>query len=251
MKPEYIKATICKNEEIAPNIFSLWVETNQSEKDILPGQFYMLKADHIEPLLPRPISVCSVESGKIEFLYEAVGRGTKIFSTLSKGDKVNIMGPLGNGFPIEEAKGKVAIVSGGIGIAPMKELVKRLKAMEEVKKIHIYAGFRDKSYLIEELKGLSEEINIATDSGKEGYKGFVTEIIDYSNYDLVFCCGPEPMMLKVVNQCRAQGVKVYVSMEKHMACGVGACLVCTCKTKEGNKRTCKDGPVFLGETLVV
>ncbi len=249
MSANFTKVKVIKNEEIYNNIFSLCVELNEDAENLLPGKFYMLKSEDTETLLPRPISICSFDLNKLEFLYEVVGKGTKSFSTLSKGDYINIIGPLGNGFSVDEAKGNIAIISGGIGIAPMKELIKRLKDSKDVKTIHLYSGFREEPYFMESFKDTADTIYIATDNGKEGYKGFITDIVDYKSYDLVFCCGPLPMMKKVARSCKKYEVKSYISMESHMACGVGACLVCTCKTKSGNKRTCKDGPVFLGETL--
>ncbi|WP_029453318.1 dihydroorotate dehydrogenase electron transfer subunit [Clostridium algidicarnis] len=249
MSANFTKVKVIKNDEVYNNIFSLCVELNEDAENLLPGKFYMLKLEDTETLLPRPISICSFNSNKLEFLYEVVGKGTKSFSTLSTGEYINIIGPLGNGFPANEAKGKIAVISGGIGIAPMKELIKRLKDSKDVQTIHLYSGFREEPYFMESFKDTADTIYIATDSGKEGYKGFITDIVDYKSYDLVFCCGPLPMMKKVAQSCKECGVKSYISMEGHMACGVGACLVCTCKTKEGNKRTCKDGPIFLGETL--
>ena len=109
-----------------------------------------------------------------------------------------------------------------------------------------YGGYRDDVYLQDVLLKYVDEIRLSTNSGKYGHKGFITDILELSKYDTVLCCGPSVMMEKVVSMCKEKGINVYVSMEKHMACGVGACLVCTCKTKSGNKRTCKDGPVFNG-----
>jgi len=147
---------------------------------------------------------------------------------------------------LEEDYGKVALVSGGIGTAPMLELSKKLREKKKDIKMDLYAGFRDDIYLIDEINEFVDKSFVSTNTGKYGHKGFVTEILDVDKYDTVLCCGPEVMMKKVIEICKEKQVKVYVSMEKHMACGVGACLVCTCKTKDGNKRTCKDGPVFDG-----
>ncbi|MGL4663827.1 MAG: dihydroorotate dehydrogenase electron transfer subunit, partial [Clostridium butyricum] len=152
----------------------------------------------------------------------------------------------GNGFDLDKDYGKVALVAGGIGTAPMFELAKRLRAKSNNEVIDLYCGFRDDVYLVDDFKPYVNEIKVSTNTGSHGHKGFVTELINVEKYDTVLCCGPEVMMKKVIEMCKEKNVKVYVSMEKHMACGVGACLVCTCKTKEGNKRTCKDGPVFDG-----
>ena len=238
----YTKARVILNQEIQNGIFKLVVE---DKNEINAGQFYMLKLNG-ETLLPRPISICEKSSETITFLYAVVGNGTREYTKLVEGDYINLTGPLGNGFNIDEKLGKIALVSGGIGTAPMLELAKRLREKDVNNIIDIYAGFRDDIYLIEELKEYVNEAYVSTNTGKSGHKGFVTDLLKVEEYDTVLCCGPEIMMKKVVQMCKEKNVKCYVSMEKHMACGVGACLVCTCKTKDGNKRTCKDGPVFDG-----
>lgn len=242
MAVTYRSAKVISNEEISKDIYKLVVE-DQSE--IKAGQFYMLKLNGAT-LLPRPISICEKEGDKLTFLYAVVGNGTKEFSKLKKNDEINLTGPLGNGFDLDKDYGKVALVSGGIGTAPMFELAKRLRAKNSDEVIDLYSGFRDEIYLIDDFKPYVNEIKVSTNTGKHGHKGFVTDLLEVEKYDTVLCCGPEVMMKKVVEMCKEKNVKVYVSMEKHMACGVGACLVCTCKTKDGNKRTCKDGPVFDG-----
>ncbi|SQB37189.1 dihydroorotate dehydrogenase electron transfer subunit [Clostridium cochlearium] len=239
---EYKKVYIIDNKKIYENIYKLSISGDLKGK---PGQFYMVRSWRKEPLLSRPISIYSIDNNTLEFLYAVVGEGTKLLSELKKGDSINLLGPLGNGFPIENIKGKIAVVSGGIGIAPLYEVVKNLQECE----IDLYAGFREKSYSTEAFKEYVENIYIATESGEEGEKGYITDILEVNKYDMVLCCGPEVMMKKVVKMCKEKKVPIYISMEKHMACGVGACLGCTCKTKDGNKRTCKEGPVFLGDEL--
>ncbi|MBE6049334.1 MAG: dihydroorotate dehydrogenase electron transfer subunit [Clostridium sp.] len=242
MSITYRKSKIVSNEKVIDNVYKMVCE---DDNEINAGQFYMLKING-QTLLPRPISICEKEDGKIVFVYAVVGKGTEEFSKLKSGEEIALTGPLGNGFNLNEDLGKVAIVAGGIGTAPMVEVSKRLRAKNKDAVIDVYAGFRDDIYLTEELSKYANNVNITTNTGKHGHKGFVTEILKPEEYDTVLCCGPEVMMKAVVNMCKEKNVKVYVSMEKHMACGVGACLVCTCKTKDGNKRTCKDGPVFDG-----
>ena len=152
--------------------------------------------------------------------------------------------PSGNGFDAAAAAsaGKVAVVGGGIGTAPLYQLVKELAAAG--KKPDLYTGFRDEPYGLERFTPLCGRVHVATDSGKVGYHGLVTGILHPEEYDLVLCCGPEPMMKAVAAKCGAAGVKCLVSLEKKMACGVGACLGCTCHTTEGAKSVCKHGPVF-------
>ncbi|MBS6601205.1 MAG: dihydroorotate dehydrogenase electron transfer subunit [Clostridium sp.] len=238
----YKKSKIISNEKVIDNIYKMVCE---DENEVKAGQFYMLKLQG-QTLLPRPISICEKDEKTITFLYAVVGKGTEEYSKLEKGDYINLTGPLGNGFNLEEDLGKVAIVCGGIGTAPMVEVSKRLRALKKDSIIDVYAGFRDNVYLIEELEKYANKVNITTNTGKYGHKGFVTDILKPEEYDTVLCCGPEVMMAKVIEICKKTNTKIYVSMEKHMACGVGACLVCTCKTKDGFKRTCKDGPVFDG-----
>lgn len=246
MAINYKSSKILSNEKINDSgIFKMVVE---DDSDIKAGQFYMLKHEGAT-LLPRPISICRKEGNKLTFLYAVVGTGTKEFSNLRAGDEISLTGPLGNGFDLNLDYGRVALVAGGIGVAPMLQLAVDLKEKKGLNDVDLYAGFRDEVYLLDEFKDYVNEIKVSTNEGTHGHKGFVTEILDLDKYDTVLCCGPEVMMKAVVKMCKEKNVKVYVSMEKHMACGVGACLVCTCKTKEGNKRTCKDGPVFDGYNI--
>lgn len=240
----YLSEKVYENIEIENGIFKLTIKGKFNGK---PGQFYMLRCWDKEPLLSRPISINHIDEEKIVFLYQIVGEGTELLSKLKESEAIKITGPIGNGFDIDNIKGKVAIIAGGIGIAPMQYVVESLRNC----KIDIYAGFRDKSYIINEVKQFSQNINISTETGTEGYKGYITDLLKPETYDVVLCCGPEIMMNKVIKNCKDKNVKIYVSMEKHMACGVGACLGCTCKTKQGNKRACKEGPVFLGDDIVI
>ncbi|SFC57425.1 dihydroorotate dehydrogenase electron transfer subunit [Clostridium uliginosum] len=242
MAISYRDAKVVSNEEISKDIYKLVVE---DESEINAGQFYMLKVNG-QTFLPRPISICEKSENKLTFLYAVVGTGTKEFTKLRENDEISLTGPLGNGFDLKKDYGKVALVSGGIGTAPMFELAKRLRTKNKNQKIDLYAGFRDDVYLVDDFNKYVNKVNVSTNTGKHGHKGFITELLNVEEYDTVLCCGPEVMMKKVVEMCKEKNVSIYVSMEKHMACGVGACLVCTCKTKDGHKRTCKDGPVFDG-----
>lgn len=236
---------VAENIEISNGIYKLVVK---GKYDVLPGQFFMLKGWNNEPFLPRPISVHNADDESVTFLYELKGEGTRQLSCLKPEDSISMLGPLGNGFDIDEIKGKVAVISGGIGTAPMLLLVKELKKRNI--NVDFHAGFRDKPYIIEEFKKYADKVFISTESGIEGHRGYVTDNFSPEKYDTVLCCGPEIMMKKVTNMCIEKDVQIYVSMEKKMACGIGACLGCTCKTKIGNKRTCKDGPVFDGRDVI-
>ena len=249
----YRQGEIYSNVEIAKNIYEMKLRISchpeHSEGSFLgsPGQFYMLKSWNLDPFLPRPISIANVEENKLVFLYEVKGKGTEIFSKLKPGDNLELLGPLGNGFNLKNVANKsvpcqIAIVSGGIGIAPMIYLAKQLQG-----NIDFYCGFRDEIYYINIIKDSVDNIYISTENGSYGHKGFVTELFTPEKYDLVYTCGPIPMMKKVIDMAKSE---VFVSMESRMACGIGACLGCTIETKTGMKRVCKDGPVFLGEEVV-
>lgn len=241
----YKEARIISNDRVIDNIFKMTCEDSNS---VIPGQFYMLKAKG-ETFLARPISVYEKSPNSVTFLYAVVGKGTAEFSALKVGDTINLTGPVGNGFDVKSLCGKIALVAGGIGIAPFLEVAKALHQHDLVTTLDLYAGFRDTPYLISDFKPYVSAVHLASETGKEGYKGFVTDILNPADYDCILCCGPTIMMQKVVALCLEKQVKVFVSMEKKMACGVGACLGCTCRTQDGIKRTCVDGPVFDG-TLI-
>lgn len=244
MQLSFKEAEVFENLEISENILRLVIKGDYKGK---PGQFYMLRAWNNEPVLGRPISIYNIDEDGITFLYQAIGKGTELLSKLKHGDSIKVMGPLGNGFDLSSVKGRVALIAGGIGIAPLLFAARNIRGLQ----VDLYAGFRDVVHTVDAFSGLTNEVYVSTESGSSGKKGYITDLFEPSNYDIVLCCGPEPMTNKVVELCRNKNVPLQVSMEKHMACGVGACLVCTCKTKWGNKRTCKDGPVFNGEDLIL
>lgn len=233
---------IQENKEVAKNIFSLYMEFTG---DVKPGQFFMIKTLDNSFLLPRPISVNKAADNFVRFLYRTEGIGTTKISTMKKGDELQLLGPLGNGFDLEELQGKIAVVGGGIGIAPLLYLTECLG-----KRTEVYLGFKDFVYNVDEFAKYSDKVLIVTEDGNRGEKGYVTDYIDYNSYDAVVACGPEIMLNKIMQSCKENNVKCYVSLERRMACGIGVCLGCTIMTKYGNKRVCKDGPVFLGEELV-
>lgn len=199
------------------------------------GQFYMLRAWDTYPVLSRPVSVYDSDGESVTFLYKVVGEGTEIFSRLGTGDEITLQGPYGNGFP--EIKGKIALVGGAAGIAPLHLAAKHLK--QSGCETEIFLGFSDEAILEDEYGQISG--NVTVDVG-----GYITDRVEPEKYDYIFACGPEAMMRALYCKCAAQSAeqKLYVSLESRMACGFGVCLVCSCKTKGGNRRICKDGPVF-------
>ncbi len=246
MASKYSTETIYSNEKLADGIYKMVIS---GEYEAVPGQFYMMRAWKVEPYLSRPISIHGIGENGIEFLYQVVGEGTDIFSKMGKGDKIDLLGPVGNGFDIEKINGKVAVVVGGIGIAPMYEVMKKLKERHSDIVIDFYAGFRDEVYSVDYMSEFADDVIVATESGSQGHKGYVVEVLDPSKYDYILCCGPTVMMKVVKEMAEKAGVPAYLSLEEHMACGIGACLGCTCDTNRGKERVCKEGPVFLGEDV--
>jgi dihydroorotate dehydrogenase electron transfer subunit len=235
---------IIENNQICENIFEL---VAASDIKPLPGQFYMIKGLRGDYLLPRPISVHDYEDGKLRLLYRVSGHGTDQISKMRADDEIQILGPLGNGFDVELLGGKIGIIGGGIGIAPLLYLAKNI----ESEKMDIYLGYKDETFCVESFASCCDKLIVVTEDGNIGEKGYVTEFVNISDYDIVIACGPDVMMEKIIRACRDSNVEVYVSMEKRMACGIGACLGCAVSTTEGNKRACKDGPVFSGKNLTI
>ncbi|NOH16837.1 dihydroorotate dehydrogenase electron transfer subunit [Clostridium cochlearium] len=228
---------IIYNKQLSKDFYIMKVQGNFNGE---MGQFCMLRAWDKYPTLSRPISIYDVDNEGITFLYKVVGKGTEIFVTLKKGDEIKVDGPHGNGFP--KVKGKIALVGGGVGIAPLYLASKVLKETNKDTTVDIFLGFSDEPLLEEEYKKVADKVVV-------NVGGFITDDINPEEYDYIFTCGPEVMMKVLYNKTKNSKAKLYVSMENRMACGVGVCLVCTCKTKKGNKRACKEGPVFLGEDV--
>ena len=216
----------------------------------LPGQFYLLRAVKSDFLLGRPISLFMArktgDSVTLEFLILRKGGGTVELSTLERGDEVQVIGPLGNTFPRPPAGAKTAIFGGGVGIAPVAGFASTLPE----KSYDFFAAFRSGRYGLEHIA--PKNLFVTTDDGSVGTKGTVAAAIDatgIAQYDIVYACGPLPMLAHIQKLCDKTGVQSWLSMENRMACGVGACLGCTMRTAEGNKRCCKDGPVFDGKII--
>lgn len=242
-------ATITEQRKIASDVYSMWIQTEKIAEEARPGQFLSLYSQDESRMLPRPISICEIdrEKERIRLVYRVVGKGTEEFSRLTAGEKIEVLGPLGNGFPLKEGK-KAFLMGGGIGIPPMVELAKELNG-----EVQVIAGYRDELFLTEELKA-GGQLYIATEDGSAGTKGNVMDAIRENGLtaDVIYACGPRPMLRAIKTYAEENGIECYLSMEERMACGIGACLACVCQSAEvdehtqvKNKRVCKEGPVFL------
>ncbi len=245
--------TILSQECIGKDIYSMWLETKTIAEQAKPGQFVSVYTRDGSKLLPRPISLCEIDKEKkaLRLVYRVTGKntGTESFSRLHKNVTLEVLGPLGNGFPLDEAKGKrVFLMGGGIGVPPMLETMKQLDAEKTA-----ILGYRDELFLNDEFEK-NGKVYIATEDGSAGTKGNVMDAIRENQLeaDVIFACGPKPMLRAIKAYALEKGIPCWISMEERMACGVGACLGCVCQSTEvdghshvHNKRVCKDGPVFL------
>ena len=253
-------ALVISQEMLAPDIYSMWLQT-EAASEAKPGQFISMYTNDGSKLLPRPISICENDkaAGRLRVVYRVTGKdtGTEGFSKMSAGDTVPVIGPLGNGFPYEKAEGKnVFLMGGGIGVPPILELAKQMKC----EKKQILAGYRDAQTFLREEFEQNGELYISTEDGSVGTKGNVMDAIRENGLtaDMIFACGPTPMLRAIKTYAEENGIECYISLEERMACGIGACLACVCKSKEkdhhsnvNNKRICKDGPVFLSTEVEI
>ena len=246
--------TVLRQEVVATDIMRLVVQWQDPSREPHAGQFYMLRAWAADatPILSRPISVDDFDNqtGALTFLYQVKGEGTRKLAALQAGNALTVTGPCGNGFDtaaLAASHKRIAVVGGGIGTAPLLQLCKELAAAGC--KPELYCGFRDEPYGLEDFLPYCAAISIATDSGAVGYHGLVTGILHPEQFTMVLTCGPMVMMRGVAKLCADAGVPCLASLEKKMACGLGACLGCTCHTKIGPVTVCKDGPVFKAEEV--
>ena len=226
-----------------------------------PGQFVHVRVPGLEAsALRRPFSIFNADGGKLELLYKTVGRGTAALNAVKPGDDVSVMGPLGHGFPLK-CDGAALLVGGGFGVAPLYFLARRLlESTNRPTEIVLFVGGRTKADLLalDRFAALGVEVRAATNDGSEGVKGLVTDPLDDELIRLrsegrkfeIFACGPDPMLKAVALRATGTGMKGWISMDRHMVCGVGACYACIQKTVRGNSRCCIEGPVFAAEDLV-
>ena len=252
-------ALVVSQEQLAEGIFSMWIRT-EAAQSAKPGQFISMYTNDGTKLLPRPISICEIdqEQGQLRVVYRVTGAntGTEQFSKLKAGDTLPVVGPLGNGFPLERAAGKKAfLMGGGIGVPPILELAKQLDCEKQ-----IIVGYRDAHTFLREQFEENGSLYISTEDGSVGTKGNVMHAIAENGLtaDIIYACGPTPMLRAIKSYAEENHIECYLSLEERMACGIGACLACTCKSKEKdhhtnvhNKRICKDGPVFLSTEVEI
>ena len=251
-------AQVISTEQLASDVFGMWIKDEEIALNGKPGQFASLYCNNETRLLPRPISICEInkQEGLVRFVYRVVGKGTEEFSKLKASDNIQVLGPLGNGYELEGKN--VLIVGGGIGIPPLLELAKKLDANKS-----IVLGYNDELFLNEDFERYGN-VYISTEDGSAGTKGNVIDginqnklaIKDDSEIDMIFSCGPIPMLKGLKEFATKNNIKIQISLEERMACGVGVCLSCVCKTNQidshthvNNTRICKEGPVFYGDEV--
>ncbi len=245
-------AIVIRQEEIADDIYSMWIRTENIAGEAKAGQFLSLYCNEGSRLLPRPISICEIDKKDkaIRLVYRVAGKGTEEFSALHTGSQVRVVGPLGNGFPKKDLS--AFLMGGGIGIPPMLQLAKELNCEKKM-----ILGFRNELFLMDEFKKQGE-VYVATEDGGVGTRGNVLDAIAENGLtaDIIYACGPIPMLRALKEYAKERGMECYISMEERMACGIGACLACVCQSTEkdahsnvNNKRVCKEGPVFAAEEV--
>jgi dihydroorotate dehydrogenase electron transfer subunit len=252
-----LKEQIVDMEMLCQDVFKMTIKSEYVAANALPGQFVNIKCGGIDALLRRPISICDVDKAKNTFdiVFQIKGNGTEKLCHKCAGD-VDVMAPLGNPFTIDDKYKNICVVGGGIGTFPLLYLLKSSKAENKTALL----GFRTKAAVVLEnqFRAAAQHVEIATDDGTYGNKAFVTDLLEQriielnklgQKLDLVYTCGPTPMMRKVAAIAEKNNIGCQVSMEQRMGCGIGACLVCACKTKQGEddwsfSHVCKDGPVF-------
>ncbi len=241
-KQGYYKIT--ENIALTANVYKMTLE-GDTQYITAPGQFINIKIDGL--FLRRPISVCDYCDGKITIIYKVVGKGTEMMSQMLPGQVLDVLTGLGNGFCCEKSGAFPLLIGGGVGVPPMYNLTKKL--IEQGKQVTVVLGFnkKDEIFYEDEFKALGANVIVTTVDGSYGVKGFVTDAIKDVNYTHHYVCGPLPMLKAVYNATEGDGS---YSFEERMGCGFGGCVGCTCKTKYGNKRICKDGPVLCKEEII-
>ena len=246
--PKQEKALVLSNEEVMPGTHLIWIAAAHCATSARPGQFLMVRCDDgYQRLLRRPISIHSFRPDAVALLFKTVGEGTSWLSQRHPGDRLDLLGPLGNGFRIEPDCRSLLLVAGGLGIAPLASLASQ--AITSGRQVTLLLGANQANQLYPtHLLPSGLRIVLTTEDSSAGQKGLVTDII--SNYtskvDAIFACGPVPMYKTILRLAPEiwPNKPIQVSLENRMGCGVGGCFSCTIKTSAGMKRVCRDGPVF-------
>ncbi len=260
MKYHVPDALVLRQERIGQNIYALTIESREIAHEAQPGQFVHLRCGQgDDPLLRRPLSINDVqrETGYVTFWYQVVGKGTQLLSQVQAGECLDVMGPLGHGFQTDLSGKKVGLIGGGMGIAPLIFLGSELVKKNEVQ---AFGGGRSKELLPRFPENMDFPSELITEDGSSGKQGLVTEILEEwlaqdapERFDFLYACGPRPMLAEVARLARQAQIPLQVSLETVMACGVGACLGCTCEgagRADGKRfKVCQDGPVFWAEEV--
>ncbi|MFW5976489.1 MAG: dihydroorotate dehydrogenase electron transfer subunit [Bacillota bacterium] len=250
---------IILNKKIAPDYNLMEIKACEIAKRGKAGQFVHIKVNKsrkvYDPLLRRPFSFYDIDNKKgiIKIVYKILGRGTKILSEFKKNEIINVLGPLGNGFGLKESQEKIVLIGGGMGIVPLYMLSKQLKSNNLDFKVLIGGSTKNTiQFFIKEFKKLGVNLFLATMDGSIGYKGTVIDLFKQNEFDnnYIYSCGPKLMLKELMKISKNNKLKGQVSLEERMGCGTGICLSCVCQTVEGNKRVCKDGPVFKLDEVV-
>ncbi len=235
---------IKSNKKLTDSIFEM-VLIGDTSSITAPGQFINIKLDGF--YLRRPISICDYDNDTITIIYKVVGEGTEVMSKMNSGEKLDVLCGLGNGFDTSKSLDKPVLIGGGVGVPPMYNLCKKLIA--KGKSVTVILGFnkKDEIFYEDEFKKLGADVKVTTVDGSYGIKGFVTDALKDTDYSYFYTCGPMPMFKAIESTATTSG---QYSFEERMGCGFGACMGCSCKTKYGNKRICKDGPVLEREEII-
>ena len=250
-----IEAVVKSQEMLADGVSSMVLSAPEIAGQAKAGQFVSVYTKDSSKLLPRPISLCGIdkEKGELRLVYRVAGAGTEEFSRYEAGEKVQVMGPLGNGFPLKEKK--AILIGGGIGIPPMLGLMEALDCERTA-----VLGYRDSQLFLKDEFEAFGPVYVATEDGSAGTKGNVLDAIRANGVEgaVIYACGPTPMLRAIKAYAAENAIECYISLEERMACGIGACLACVCQSKEvdhhsnvHNKRICKDGPVFAAEEVEI
>lgn len=259
-KKSIVSGIITKISSPTTDMSDFWIKAPEIVGEAKAGQFVSVYPKDGSRLLPRPISICEInkETGELRLVFRIAGEGTKEISTYKEGESIKLMGPLGNGF--DKQNKSAILIGGGVGIPPMKELARELRKENPELAIATVLGYRDAdAFLSEEFKEFGP-VFIATEDGSLGTKGNVMDAIFEEDIqgEMIYACGPKPMLKAIQTYAKDTGILAQISMEERMACGIGACLACVCKSEKTdhhtnvkNKRVCKDGPVFYSDEITL